>query len=398
MRIAFLTSEYVTEKNFDGGLAQYLSRVAGGLSLRGHEVEIFVRSDVTETVVMEGVTVHRLRWKAWRWRVLNRLTAAKLLHSIEALALSHALAEALKARHRKKPFDVVQASSYSACGLFASFDRSLPVVVRISSYEPAWRQNYRRRLSVDQRLAEELERQAMAGCRALYAPSRLLADICSRAVKRTVEVIRPPFMLDHGDLDVSVYERELQGKKYLLFFGTLGLLKGGEALAQSLPGILRRYGDMYFVFAGKVLSDRSGGDMLDHIRREAGDVAGRIIALGVLPQAQLRPVIERAQGVVLPSLVDNLPNALLESMALGKVVIGTRGASFDEMIEDGVSGRLVGRDAPGELSAVMEQVWNMPEADRQRIGAGARERIAALSPELSCARLEEFFEKAKGDL
>ncbi len=39
----------------------------------------------------------------------------------------------------------------------------------------------------------------------------------------------------------------------------------------------------------------------------------------------------------LPSRIDNLTNTCIESMALGKVVIGTQGAIFEQLIEDGVN-------------------------------------------------------------
>ena len=47
--------------------------------------------------------------------------------------------------------------------------------------------------------------------------------------------------------------------------------------------------------------------------------------LDKLPHRQLYPVIAGARLVVLPSLIENLPNAGLEAMALGRAVIGTAG-------------------------------------------------------------------------
>ncbi len=44
MRIAFLTTEYPTETNFDGGLSSYLQRTSRLLGDMGHEVEVFTRS------------------------------------------------------------------------------------------------------------------------------------------------------------------------------------------------------------------------------------------------------------------------------------------------------------------------------------------------------------------
>ncbi len=69
--------------------------------------------------------------------------------------------------------------------------------------------------------------------------------------------------------------------------------------------------------------------------------ASRLVLIDNLPHRQLYPIIAAARLVVLPSLVDNLPNACLEAMGLGTAVIGTTGASFEELITDGVNGFLV---------------------------------------------------------
>jgi hypothetical protein len=60
LRIAFLTPEYVTESNFDGGLANYLHRVARGMKQHGHDVEIFTRSDQNDTISHDGILVNRV--------------------------------------------------------------------------------------------------------------------------------------------------------------------------------------------------------------------------------------------------------------------------------------------------------------------------------------------------
>ena len=60
MRIAFITTEYVTEPKFDGGLANYLQRVAQGMRQPGHQVEIFTASDRDEDLIHEDIPVHRV--------------------------------------------------------------------------------------------------------------------------------------------------------------------------------------------------------------------------------------------------------------------------------------------------------------------------------------------------
>jgi glycosyltransferase involved in cell wall biosynthesis len=294
-------------------------------------------------------------------------------------------------RHKEQPFDIIQTTSCFACGLLSAFRSPVPLVTRVSSYEPLFRQAYRKKLTLDQKLCEKLELLALRYSKAVYTPSEFLAGVLCRQKGLKVDILPPLFILEAEELDSSVYQQQLADKKYLLFFGTIGFLKGGEVLAKSLPSVLAEYPEMYFVFVGKDFPGPHGQSMLQYIMQQAGSYKKRIIYLGVLRHAQLYPVIAHSQAVVLPSLVDNLANTMLEAMALGCVVIGTRGTSFEELIDDGVSGILVAPDNAVELSQAMRRVWNMSDAERERLGHAAQRYIAPLSPERTCAKLEQYF-------
>ena len=74
LRIAFATPEFVTEKHFDGGLANYVNRVSKILADLGHDVHVVTLSHEDEAEFEhDGVMVHRLTLKRG-WQTLNRLT------------------------------------------------------------------------------------------------------------------------------------------------------------------------------------------------------------------------------------------------------------------------------------------------------------------------------------
>src|SRR5207244_3410734 len=106
---------------------------------------------------------------------------------------------------------------------------------------------------------------------------------------------------------------------------------------------------------------------------------------------QLYPVIQNARVCVLPSLVDNLPNTCLEAMALGRVVIGTRGASFDQLLDDGISGYLVAvGDAEG-LARAIRRAWHLPPDEQQRMGEAAKKRVEQLDPAYAIPALIDYY-------
>ena len=79
---------------------------------------------------------------------------------------------------------------------------------------------------------------------------------------------------------------------------------------------------------------------------------------GPLSKSELYAVLQKADVAVLPSQVDNLPNTVIESLMLGIPVIGSRGASIDELVEDDQNGHLVDlRDTNG-LAEALVKMWS----------------------------------------
>jgi len=393
MNIAFLTPEYITESNFDGGLANYLYRVAQAMKQRGHHIEIFTYSDKNETIFHQGITVNRVKINSTFFRLINTLTRYRIRNTLFILLLSNFLRKKFLKRHREIHFDIVQASSYLACGLFLTFKCPVPIITRVSSYEPLWRKFYEKRLTFDQRIVEWLEIISLKRSSGVYSPSRFLSNVLRKKENIKAGVVSPPFLLESDNFDESIYKKYLTKKEYFIFFGTIGLLKGGEMLVKSLSLILSQFPEMYFVFVGKDTKKPDGYSMLQYIIKSAVPYEKRIIYLGTLQHFQLYPIVKHSKAVVLPSLVDNFPNTMLEAMALGKVVIGTKGTSFEEFIKDGNSGILVEPNNPSELHEAMGRVWNMSNEERKKIGDCAKRCVTTLSPENACNYLEQYFLK-----
>jgi glycosyltransferase involved in cell wall biosynthesis len=79
-----------------------------------------------------------------------------------------------------------------------------------------------------------------------------------------------------------------------------------------------------------------------------------------------------ADLVVCPSRDDPSPVVVLEAMALGKSIVSTRVGAMPEVLDDGVSALLVGKDDPAGLAAAIRQLLDDP-ALAQRLGEGARQ-------------------------
>lgn len=394
MRIAFVTPEYVTENNFDGGLASHLGRVCPALASRGHEVCVTVFSDGTGRLTQDGVEIHRvclapaLRRLEW---LANRFTLFRLSQGINWMLKSWMLNRTLLRLHRQSPFDIVQFASYTGTAFFRP--KGIPSVVRVSSYEPLRQEAYGLPLTADYRMMARLDVEAIRKADAVFGPSRLIADVVTRALGRPVPVIEPPFVVHRGGWDERLYSDLLAGRRYLLFFGTLGVLKGVATIADMIGELLQRHPDLFFVFIGKDVGFEEG-PMMQHVWEKAGGQRGRVLYLGKMRHSQLYPIISHAHVVVLPSLIDNLPNSCLEAMALERVVVATKGASFEQLIEDGMNGFLYDRNSPARLLAAIERALGLDAAERSRMGARAAARISELEPSAALGRLVDFYRLA----
>lgn len=147
--------------------------------------------------------------------------------------------------------------------------------------------------------------------------------------------------------------------------------------------VSRRKGTDLFVEAARIVRERTGAPVEFRIvgARDEGDaewvdsVLDAAGPLGVVHKAGIDVLEElRAWDVfVLPSRSDPFPNGVLEAMASGVPVIGTRVDGLAEQITPEV-GLLTAPDDAADLARAMLALIESPES-RERMGAAARRRV-----------------------
>ena len=80
-------------------------------------------------------------------------------------------------------------------------------------------------------------------------------------------------------------------------------------------------------------------------------IADRVCFMGIVDN----PVETMAgmDAIVLPSLWEGMPNAVLETMAAGKPVVASRIAGMDELVQDGITGLLCNPGNAEELAMAL---------------------------------------------
>jgi glycogen synthase len=356
MRFAFLTPEYPSELPDSGGLATYVRRMALVLLSCGHEAEVFASTDgQSDTACDQGVRLHRVN-------IRRDAAVARLAETAQALCGSHllrqalrwilqaqALAAALERRHAEAPFRLVQSADWQAVGLFVRRRPDRIRVVRCSSAADLYN-SFDQVHSRSERLRSYLERRTMRSADFSYAPSNFLAEYFRQSHKLNIGVIRPPAnfeIVESSSLPFSL------PKRFFVHFGLLQDRKGTGLIAQALPIVWNAVPDLVMVWSGRCYDD----EKLQRWQSLWGPRAGQVLITGPLQRAQMRTVLARADVAVLPSQVDNLPNTVIESLSLGIPVLGSRGASIDELVEENHDGHLVDLGDVQALASALIRMW-----------------------------------------
>ncbi len=384
-RIAFLTPEFVTEKGATGGVGAYVLKMAKALTDQNIEAEVFVASREPGVIAHEGLRVERVpSERSLLLRGLARSTrpiAGPQSAILVELANARRLARALEKRHAANPFDVVQSSNYNLTGAFVPRLPDRRHLIRISTSRTLYDQEggaARNRLS---RWIERLDARIMRGADAVYAPSQLLATFFRDTYGVDVRVVRPPAEL--GAAPATSFPFALP-ERYLTHFGTLGERKGTDLVALALAAAWRTAPDLRMAWIGPV-DERA----LASYRAAWGAQRDNVAVLGKLEKSLTYGVVAGGVASVLPSRIDNLPNTVIESLILGVPVIGSDGASIDELVEDGLSGALVPIGDVDALARAMLEAWH---GRASWVGDGFRPpaMLGEMRPERAVARFLEL--------
>ncbi len=97
--------------------------------------------------------------------------------------------------------------------------------------------------------------------------------------------------------------------------------------------------------------------------------------LGFLRKTELYEVRCRARALLVPSVwYENAPGSVLEAMADGLPVIASRIGGLPEMVEHGQTGFLAAAGDVADWQKVLQDMWDLPQAERMRMGEEARQR------------------------
>ena len=150
----------------------------------------------------------------------------------------------------------------------------------------------------------------------------------------------------------------------------------GRLLPQKdYPTLLRAFQPL--AQDGARLSIAGRGPLLDELQQEVQrlGIASRVGFLGV--RHDVPALLAAADGFVLSSAWEGMPNVVMEALAAAVPVVATRVGGVAELVESGKSGWLVPPEDPGALTQSMRELMSVPVEQRRRMGLRGRDHVAA---------------------
>jgi glycosyltransferase involved in cell wall biosynthesis len=165
---------------------------------------------------------------------------------------------------------------------------------------------------------------------------------------------------------------------------------GRLAPEKGLPTLVRAA-----ALAGVPLRLLGTGPEEDELRRLAAHVGAVVEWRGHVGGAELHDAIRSSRATVLASeWFENAPMSVLESYALGRGVIGARIGGIEELVRDGITGRLFPSGDVGALAAVLRELADAPDDDVADLGrAGRAWVVEEFGPDLHADRLEALYDE-----
>ncbi|MFN8433716.1 MAG: glycosyltransferase family 4 protein [Anaerolineales bacterium] len=360
MKIALLSEKYTPDL---GGLAISAGRLGDSLSTAGHDVRLFaptVNLPPTIKQIQRSGGVHVTRFCAHK-RVDDTLVD---------------WFELIVEEHKREPFDLIHAYFLPMAGFVGTYAGKylgIPSIVSI-------RGNDIERAAFDPSKFSHVM-YALQHANAVTTNASELAKKAKAFVDRDIHIVpngidaeRFKPMEKNSVLAEAlglVDEKKKEERNFVI--GFVGELREKKGLATLLSGYAQVAKTMpvSLLIVGEV---REGEDKKYFEEFKTANPQLSITVTGHVAHKDLPAYYSLMDVFVHPSLRDGMPNAVLEAMACGVLVIATPVGGVKDVLQDGVNGFFVNvNDAEG-LAQKMTEVLNQP-TKRETVGRSARETV-----------------------
>ncbi len=150
--------------------------------------------------------------------------------------------------------------------------------------------------------------------------------------------------------------------------GALVAHKGQKFLIEAMPAVLRAVPDAHLVIFGE-------GELRGALERQIKHLSLEKHVLLPGFREDVLSLMKSADLFVMSSITEGLGSAVLDAMAMGLAVVGTRAGGIPEAVVPGETGELVEPGEPKALAAAIVKLLK-DAARRRAYGEAGRQRVA----------------------
>ncbi len=158
------------------------------------------------------------------------------------------------------------------------------------------------------------------------------------------------------------------GVPVMVNVGALVAHKGQKFLIDAMPAVLREVPDAHLVIFGE-------GELRGALERQIKHLSLEKHVLLPGFREDVLSLMKSADLFVMSSITEGLGSAVLDAMAMGLAVVGTRAGGIPEAVVPGETGELVEPGEPKALAAAIVKLLK-DAARRRAYGEAGRQRVA----------------------
>ena len=324
MRICLVHEEYPEETNF-GGIATYQKNVAEELVKEGHIVYVLCRGlKEDKTYTENGVNVIRVFYPQ-DGSVLSYINYRKKV------------AEVVIKLQNDNLIDIIETPDWGAETYYFENYRKLPLVVRLHTPLKIW-------LKYNKNSFGKVKNNLLKWEKKMIKNADLVT-CCSNALKKKItknfrisakKIIVTP---NPADLQNFYCDKNIAKKNQIIYVGSLEQRKGVVILAKALNYLFAKEPNLQIEFVGKdTKRNVKNISTIEYIKQLVlPQYHGNLHFIGQIPNYDIVKHLNSSLVAVFPSLFDNFPYVVLEAMACGMHIVGSRNSGMVEMLNDNSS-------------------------------------------------------------
>lgn len=324
MKVCLVHEEYPDETNF-GGIATYQKRLAESLVQKGNEVIVITRGLKKESEeIKNGVRVIRLYVKETE-DIYNNYYSYR-----------EKVCDKLKELQNHNEIEIIEVPDWGAETILFEKYRKIPLIVHLHTPLLIWSIN--NQSTLDSSIHEQMlkwEKKMIESADKVISCTNILKDMVIKEMKlkRTdLEVLPNPANLK----DFYSKNEKKEKSRTILYCGSMEQRKGVIVFAKAIPQIIDSLGNIKILFVGKDTNrNEKNISTKEYIYSLIPDKYHKQIDFkGQLLNIEMNDIYNSSSIGVFPSVFDNFPYVILESMACGLPFIGSINSGAKEILNN----------------------------------------------------------------